>query len=316
MQNTNKKIIVGILVSIITILLIVFLVDFNEVWCNLKKLSLGSFIFLLLLYLLSMLLRSYRWFAIIRQKEEVSIVLIFKALVYGYMINQLLPAKVGEVARAEYVARKSTRKRSFLIGTIVAERIFDFFIIMIFFGFSILYSETVMERLHSNIVPVIIMLVLFALAIILLFNVKVFKSISKFFPKKIEIFFNNIIDNLSLSFELFKSYKKTLRMVVVSIIIWSITLVMFFIIMKDLSISIPFYAYFFIVSAGTFGMIIPSTSANIGVYHAVAMGSLMLFMVPKEQALSFAIIAHAIDFFPNIILGSIFLGLGRLKKLK
>jgi uncharacterized membrane protein YbhN (UPF0104 family) len=90
-------------------------------------------------------------------------------------------------------------------------------------------------------------------------------------------------------------------MVVVSIIIWSITLVMFFIIMKDLSISIPFYAYFFIVSAGTFGMIIPSTSANVGVYHAVAMGSLMLFMVPKEQALSFAIIAHAFDFFPNII---------------
>jgi len=59
-------------------------------------------------------------------------------------------------------------------------------------------------------------------------------------------------------------------------------------------------------------MIIPSTSASVGVYHAVAMGALMVFMVPKTEALTFAIIAHAFDFLPSVILGAVIFGYGRL----
>lgn len=41
------------------------------------------------------------------------------------MLNQLLPAKMGEIGRTEYLTRKSKNSRSFLLGTILVERIFD-----------------------------------------------------------------------------------------------------------------------------------------------------------------------------------------------
>jgi len=237
-------------------------------------------------------------------------------LVYGYMLNQLLPAKMGEAGRAEYLARNSKLGRSFLLGSIVAERIFDMMVIVLFLAVSVGFSETVKRNIKSNYLFVLLLFVGFIAAFILLYNINIVKNFTHYLPQKAEAFINRIVNNVAKSFSMFNSFKKVALIFIITLIIWSITCLMFFFIINDLGITVPFYAYFFIVSAGTFGMIIPSTSANVGVYHAVAMGALMIFMVQRGQALSFAIIAHAFDFFPSIIMGGIIFGFTRIKEIK
>ncbi len=74
-----------------------------------------------------------------------------------------------------------------------------------------------------------------------------------------------------------------------------------------MGVSLPFHAYFFIVAVSSMGMVIPSSPGNIGVYHAIAMGAIMLFMVNKDTALAIAILANIFDLIPSIILGTLVL---------
>lgn len=313
-RNRRLSVFIGIVISLIAVVGILYFVDLNEVWQNLRKLSWEIIAVAIFVYVLGMVVRALRWFLIIAIRKKVSFYTVFKGLVYGYMLNQLLPAKIGEVARAEYLKRKSSSGRSFMLGTIAAERIFDMVIILLFLGIAIVFSETIMSKIKTQWVSIAIVVSGLILLVFLLYNVHMLKKLTKYLPAKINGFVDRVLDNLGESFYVFKSFGSIFKILLLTLIIWLLTCLVFFLIIRNLDIQVPIYAYFFIVSAGTFGMIIPSTSANVGVYHAVAMGALMLFMIPKDKALSFAIIAHAIDFFPSVILGGVFSGIGSIRK--
>lgn len=314
-RNRHVSLFIGIAISLFATIGILYFVDLNEVWQNLRKLSWEIVMIAIAVYVLGMAVRALRWFLIISIREKVAFYTVFRGLVYGYMLNQLLPAKIGEVARAEYLTRKSTPGRSFLLGTIAAERVFDMVVILLFLGISIVFSETIMSKIQAQWIPVMVIVFGLTALILLLHNVQLLKKITRYLPGKIRSFADRVLDNLADSFNVFKSFKLIFKILLLTLVIWLLTCLVFFLIIQDLDIEVPFYAYLFIVSAGTFGMIIPSTSANVGVYHAVAMGALMLFMVPKAEALSFAILAHAFDFFPAIILGGGIFGISSFKYL-
>jgi uncharacterized membrane protein YbhN (UPF0104 family) len=52
---------------------------------------------------------------------------------------------------------------------------------------------------------------------------------------------------------------------------------------------------------------VPASPGYVGTYHAACMYGLMAFAIPKEQALSVALVVHAIGFFPVILFGFYFL---------
>lgn len=302
----NKKrisIAIGLAISIGAAIMIIRQVDLTVVWQNVIGLSSSTLIVLILIYMVNMITRAIRWKLIIQHRYKEKVSRVFDALAYGYMINQILPAKIGEVARAEYLSRKSKNSRSYILGTIAVERIFDLMVIFMFLGVSVLFSKTIQDIFNSKWISIILIVAGLLGIIIFLRNFYWLKKLTVILPEKLRIFIDRIVDNVAQSFEVFNSFKQVLIILWMSFGIWLLTSLMFFLIIRDIGIDIPGYAYFFIVSAGTFGMIIPSTSANVGVYHAVAMGALLVFMVPKEQALSFAIIAHSFDFFPALFLG-------------
>ena len=298
MIKCNFKTIIGLLLSIIAIVFIVNYVNFNQVWFNLKKLNTKTIVFALIVYLVSIMLRSYRWRYIIKQRFNIPFPIILKTTIYGYMLNQLLPAKLGELGRAEYLANRFKKGRIFFLGTIIAERIFDIFIVLLFLISSVMLSETILNLFSANYIPVVVILFVTVSGIYVLYNIAILKNLTNYLPEILKEFINRIINNIEKAFGLFGAPKQIIYLSGLTFIIWCFTCLIYYLILTDLEISIPYYAYFFVVSAGTFGMVIPSTSANVGVYHAVAMGALMVFMVEKDQALSFAIIAHAFDFSP------------------
>lgn len=59
------------------------------------------------------------------------------------------------------------------------------------------------------------------------------------------------------------------------------------------------------MAGGTLGLLIPSTSGAIGVYHTVAMSILIFLKIDKGIAFAYAEISHAFDFFPSIFIGLI-----------
>src|SRR5262249_34797077 len=55
--------------------------------------------------------------------------------------------------------------------------------------------------------------------------------------------------------------------------------------------------------ANSFAMVVPSSPGTVGVYEASVQASLVAFGMTASSALSFALVLHAVNFFPVIALG-------------
>ena len=297
---------IGIASSLIFLLLLSLSIDVESAFQELLLFNKWLLFLILINYLLAMFIRAKRWQLLLMHDSDIGLLSTFKYLSIGYFFNIILPAKGGELIRAEYLKREMSVNRSFTYGTIIIERLFDFVVVILFLALSVILSDTV-KTLFSEYYPSFIVLVLLIFLMgYLLMKGNLAECMVKRLPVNIAVQFREKIDSFRSAFAVIKKKRVAGKLLYLTLLIWVLTLFTVFIVIYGLSIDIPYYAYFFIVSAGVLGMVIPSTSANIGVYHAVATGSLLVFGGPSGIALTFAIIVHAMDFIPNVTLGSYF----------
>src|SRR5918998_450390 len=116
---------VGIFVSIFFVYLAVRRVDVAEsirALTDVQPILLGIAI---LVYLACFPILALRWRLILRAQKVLSWREIMMPLFVGYMANNLLPARTGEVYRAHVLGRRARMSRSGVVASIVVERTFD-----------------------------------------------------------------------------------------------------------------------------------------------------------------------------------------------
>ncbi len=79
----------------------------------------------LALYLLSYLVRAWRWHFLMRPVARVGFRPLFAALMIGFLGNNLLPAHLGEFVRAYVLGRSENLSKSAVFATVVLERVYD-----------------------------------------------------------------------------------------------------------------------------------------------------------------------------------------------
>jgi glycosyltransferase 2 family protein len=79
----------------------------------------------ILIYMASIALRCLRWGILLRASGAVRWRHVAEALIIGYAANYLLPARLGELFRADYARRLFSMSRFTSLGTIVVERMCD-----------------------------------------------------------------------------------------------------------------------------------------------------------------------------------------------
>jgi len=283
------KVSLSILISAGLLVFLIIKIDLSLVYENLVLFDSYIFYILIFIYFTSLIARTFRWQKLIEQREKIEFKLVLKALLYGFMINNLLPAKLGELARMEYLKRKKNINRGYLLGTIFAERLLDILIVLIILLISIVFSETIRIILADN--GHLFIGVIVGISLITYFLLKpalIIKTLS-YFPDKISYRIEQILNSLKDSFNFIYRSRILISFSLLSIFIWALTLVTSFLILQGLEIFLPLYALFFIVAASVFSFIIPSTSGGIGVYHAISTGALILFNIAPEKAFAYAI---------------------------
>ncbi len=302
-MSSRIKPLIGILISILLVYYLLNKIEFSTVVETLKTFNLYFIAVLSIVFVFGMIIRALRWQCLIKYKKEISLNIIFRANSIGYMMNNLLPAKAGELVRMEYLKRKTATGRSFLLGTIFIERLLDVLLVVLIFAISLVFSQTGRDVFMDNKEMFFLVLIVFAISIFFMLRPGNIISLVSIMPLKIRNKLEEIIKSFSDSIKFINNPVFFFKVVSYSIMIWGLTLLTSYIILLGLDVSLPFYGYFFLVAVGVFGLVIPSTSGNIGVYHAIATAALALLGVAPEKALAYAIIAHAMDFFPNIALG-------------
>ena len=100
-------------------------VDINEVSQAFERGRIGPLALAAFVYWASLAVRIARWQMILSGTAKLSYGQVGQALIVGYSVNNLLPARLGELFRADYLRRRFGVERAVALGSIVVERLMD-----------------------------------------------------------------------------------------------------------------------------------------------------------------------------------------------
>ncbi len=131
----DPRVLIGLAVTVVCLWLALRGVDFGTVGrtmarANWPLLILGSAPW----YVLSIYLRALRWRHLTDPIAPIETGPLFRATAVGFMANNLIPLRVGEVIRAWYLARETGRNGTALFGTVVLERVIDSAVFLVMVG--------------------------------------------------------------------------------------------------------------------------------------------------------------------------------------
>ena len=116
----------GALVSVVILGLLVISVDRAQLWAALAS---ANYLYLapaIALYFVGQWLRAWRWRYLLAPIADVSTSRLFAVVNIGYMANNVLPARLGELVRAVYLAQREEKVSApAAIATLSVERLYD-----------------------------------------------------------------------------------------------------------------------------------------------------------------------------------------------
>ena len=128
----------GLLISAVALALVFRTVDVATAWQTLKTAQWQWIVVLIGLVIADVLLRAVRWRILLTPLAPVSTRTTLASLNVGYLANNVLPARLGEVVRAHDLGGRTTLSRPAILGTIVIERVVDTFVVVAIASIAIL----------------------------------------------------------------------------------------------------------------------------------------------------------------------------------
>ena len=274
-------------------------VNLNDISRELSTVNLLYIFLALIITFLTFLLRSSRWKMLLNSPEEISFSRYISSTHIGYFLNNILPFRAGDLGRAQLLSKQSKGiSFSFLLGSLVAEKIIDLWIIG-FFSIFIIFSGY-QDVLGFKFSLIIILLYIITTAIIFGKNSVVNTIQGKFSITK------NFIDGYLLV------SKNKIKLFGISILLWCSFVVYVYMILQALNINLTIQQYIGLTVISSIVTSLPVAPAAIGTYHLAVIYCLNLYGINVDLAQSTAILMHSLFLVYTIIFGYIFLSLEKI----
>ncbi|MBN1474303.1 MAG: flippase-like domain-containing protein [Syntrophaceae bacterium] len=307
----NKKIFVGILLSIILVYLSVRGININEtidIFKNIKWLPVAAFIIIILFM---QFLRSYRWGVILKPLQKIDQLTLFSVTSVGFLAIAAIPARLGELARPYLISKKSSVKFSSAFGTIIIERALDGLAVLFIMIIALLFVDLPSWMIKSGIIFLLITLIFISCIVSLIWqrerSLKIINRILNKFPGKLTLAIERIIHHLIDGFKIITDIKMLFYLFFLSVFIWLIDVMAIYALFLAFGFNLPVLASVVLMIILIAGIAIPTAPGYIGNWHFACILGLSLFGVAKPEALSFALVYHFLSIVFIIVLGIIFL---------
>jgi uncharacterized protein (TIRG00374 family) len=260
------------------------------------------------------IVRAWRWAILLEPIKKTAFSHRLSSTMIGFAANCVLPARLGEFVRANYLGAAEKMSASSALGTIVVERLFDGFTLLLILLIGLI-GTPFPDEWHSlaSSLRATGFLLLFLYILVILFLMG-FKYKTKPFLSLLDRllflvphhFRAKIIDtiwNFSLGLVLVKRPSRWVLVIFFSCLVWFSSLCQIQLVQYAIHLSLPVVAPFLILAMASLGVMIPSAPGFIGTFHLSVQYAFLLYGVSNEEALSAAILLHAAFFFPTVLLG-------------
>lgn len=258
--------------------------------------------------------RAKRWGVILKGLLEVETGFLFRVTIIGFLANYILPARIGELLRALVLGARKEINTSAAFGTVVVERLVD--LISILLLFSLLHFLGSIPAAGSELGRMLDQTALFFLLVAgslisLLWLVRnhtgktvawVERTLGRVWPKG-SARVAEAIARFAQGLWPAGGLKDVMQVCFWTGCLWGLSALVVIFLMEAFRLGVPWGAAWFILVALGFGVSLPSAPGFVGTFHFTAMGALILYGVDRAEALSFALVLHAICLLPVFLVG-------------
>jgi 4-diphosphocytidyl-2C-methyl-D-erythritol kinase len=261
------------------------------------------------------LLRAMRWKVLLQPlAPDTSLDSRFGAVTIGFMANNLLPARVGEVVRAYALSRMEKVSMSGALGTLAVERILDGVVLLVFLllppllpGFPEAAAGDATLRAVVGGASLALALILAVLAALLLWPEGVVRTVERALARFPERFARRAVGATRSFLDALQIVRRPALLaqaVAWSFAFWTFHGASFWLAMAAFGVREGFAAAIFTEAAVGFGVALPSAPGFIGTFHAAASWALEgVYGIDAARSLAFAYGYHLGGFFPVTFIG-------------
>ncbi len=285
--------------------------DFGRV---LDLLARAQYVYLLpalAIYFIGVWLRAVRWRFLLLPLKPVSSRRLFPVVVIGYMVNDILPARLGELARAYLLGEREGVSKSATLATIVVERVFDGLVLL---GLMLVVALTMpFDPTLRQIVWATGLLFLGLLVLIVAMSARpswaegLVSLCLRPLPERYRAPLAGVALAGLTGLRALRSARMALAALALSAAAWLCETAMYYVIALGFFSHVSVRATLLATSVANVGGMIPSSPGYVGTFDALAVFSLGLFGVGRELALGYTAVLHLALLLPITLLGFFYL---------
>lgn len=299
----------GIVVSLLAIYFIVNQISFEHLTSALLNAQYGYLVPCMLFLVLGLVTRAIRWRLLL--SGSISLGRAFSIMNVAYLVNGVLPMRIGEVARIFLTTRLEKPVPALqTASTIIIERLLDLLAVVIMMALALTVGHVHDELRLAGVFGAITALLGFCILIFLARQRKLAQSIVEWFVKHISFlqgfnlpkYVNDFLDGL-MPITHMPSLLSALGWTAIS---WLLSMIAGYILMFAYYPQGDWTATALYIASAAFAIAVPAVPGNIGTYeYSILLALSALGYDQTGTATAFAITVHAVNVFVHVTTGVI-----------
>ncbi|MGD0197633.1 MAG: lysylphosphatidylglycerol synthase transmembrane domain-containing protein [Solirubrobacteraceae bacterium] len=254
------------------------------------------------------LMRAMRWRSLFAHDRRPTRVRVTEAMFVGYLFNNIMPARAGEVARVASLTKRSTTPPAEIVGTVVVERAYDVFAVLLIFFCAAPWLPHVSWFGAAEVLAAVAAAGLAAtVGVLAIYGERPLQWLARPLGRLPGLRREKIDEQIALlaaGLAGVREWRVALEALVWSVAAW-MTAALWSWFMLLAFHDLPFSAGVLVTVAVGLSMIIPSPPAALGVFEAAGVLALNAYGISRTGALPYAIVLHISNFVPLVAAGAI-----------
>lgn len=253
-------------------------------------------------------LSSVRRWQILLQPYPTHFWSLTQILFVAHLLNTLLPAKLGTVARVLLAAEEEKLNVGFVFGSVALEKVLDTLVMLVLFLALAPFAplpEWARDALGASVLVVLLGVVVLAsvsrvreplLSVLARGEAKLFGARSQ----RLTAFARGMLESLAN----LRGRREAFSVLLWTAMIWALGIAVNYVLFLALGLVLPWSAAIFILVVLQIGTRVPALPANLGVFHYLVILALGVYRIPESDALAYAILLHLVVFILPAFLGA------------
>jgi uncharacterized membrane protein YbhN (UPF0104 family) len=281
-------------------------VDWRSVWHSIASAKPAYLFGAAAITTFSCFMRAVRWRILLNAEGRLRVGTVFRATMVGYLGNNFLPARAGEVLRSVLISRESELTKTYVLTTAMSERLMDVIAVVMAASLALFGVNPKPRWLADISGSLLAAVVAGAVAVAVLPHtgnliVNIIEHLP--LPDRLRHFLLATSAQVLLGLRAFHHWGRMAGFAGLTALVWSADGVSAMVGARALGLTIPFPLVMLLLAAMALGSALPSTPGYVGIYQFAAVLVLVPAGIHRDQALAYSFLFQAVGYAVIVALG-------------